>query len=615
MPNYILTLEDEVESVSFISDGANTYYLLDGTLEISSPKIKDERVTTKYSLRRDISAVKYEDRTISFTYQIRGATPEAIADSANKIYRMLGRATSQIGIDGGLHSGVYGFNSSTLDGVITGDSGLTLTIRYGDAGSGTVTNEVNQTSANDRVFVFRVVSGEQNIQNPMSVTGTASKNNLYILSEVQIELECEPFALGQPRLVATATNLQTQPYPVGSFGNTNRIVIPAASIPGSVEALTRITTTLSGNGVIIARDVGRSLLNTPSPVRKSNGNSVEQIIPVGIVESATATFYEIKVIAVNPFQYQTRINGGAYSATVTPTAWTSYAVDGSISLVSTTSNMTGLVAVNDVLNFASHQAYILSNNTYDVYSSLSSNPSTGTMSIVSKTVLVQPGTTGKYRVLASLTSGGTMVSDYEIKTQYSISGASGGLIMSVGASETGWIRAPVGAGAWMADLGVIDLTPSGTRGTTHPGASMFVNIATQLRLMRPPLAGATLYVGCLHLVPCSDDFSYVRAGWPLADDTGIQVYSNFDTRGPYMIRAIKDYRAPNSYPNLYNGILPIDESHDGEIITLVPGVTNTLLIVPLSGGSSSDFRNKVSSASLTTGNVTVAIRPRYHFVG
>jgi hypothetical protein len=623
----ILRLEDGVDTIDFINDSGSTYYLLDGTLEFPAPSISEERIESSYRMTSRLASVNLDDREISFSIRIQATTQTLIMDALNKLYRMIARASNRRGLAGGSFAKSSGWNSSTVTaaGTVTGDQGLRLVVRYGEVGAAAITNEIAEATTDPRTYTFKVLRGDVIPENVYSTEGTSMETSRKRMNHVNVTLTCQPLALGVPRRVSSVSSLRSLVYPDtgASAAWTNRIVIPAASVPGTHDALVRLTTAMDDTmlGLLVGRDAGPSLLNCPSA---PTGTAAAGVVPVGMLESSIPHYYEVNVVSVagvsgNPTVRWRKINGstgvaGSYSSnTVIDTAYETIMIDGTdIGFYTTNANwgVSGLdVAAGSTATFRGNQAsfHYTSSNIYNPYVNRVAYMSSSGYAIGSQLFLTQPGVTGKYKIMIDLFQS-TGPHAYEIKAIISDPGE-GAII-----GETAWIPRPVGATTWLADIGTLDLTPTGTPGSLHTGANMFVLVQFYIRGVETPPSTALIEKTRVLLVPCADEYAYLRVGWE-SGNYEMQAFSNFEAMASYFVHLTRDTRSGADYPN--NVAYLMDETHEGQMITLIPGVTNTLLIHGLfSGTSIRDYRRKSADAgSLSTGKVEVAIRPRYMFVG
>jgi len=606
MADFTLRLQDSVEYVDFISDATSTYYLLDGTFDAPVPDPIERRLELMNPVSRNLISRSYENREITFLYQIKATTRKGIMDAANKVFRILARANLNKSISGGIIDGKFDYYPAANDETYSGDGGVVLKIQFGPTTGSNYTDELGTTRADNRVYIFRVIAGEQTLNNLFSADGVAINDGGFLATEVELMLECEPLAVGPPREVADVANLYSIPYPAGTSGRTNRIVITGANIPGSHDALVRMTTNTNGNGMIIARDYGRSIWNTPSlPKNISSGLYSTQFIPYGDVESSTGKLYEIYVNSLSPLNVKHRVDGGTWSANYdASTPFVRHEIETGVGYFTTVAAPSGLTPTN-TLAFNTHQAYIAMGNTSDMYTNLATFMSDDGYSVTNAYVVAQPGVSGRYKIIASID-----MDTANIEAQAYVFASNS--VVTSDAFKTNWIRPPANTVYWMADLGVIDFTPRGSRGADHPDTTIVYGISLRFRLLEAVSASSDLTINGIYLIPCDDANSYIHAGWNTSRD-GIEVYSNFNPSAPYIAESVVDYRTTSGAVD--NLIVPLDESHQGSMITLIPNVTNTIMCVPIFGSQTREFRDKSTTTSTNTDRATVVIRPRYLLVG
>jgi len=611
--SYTLRLEDDVDSIDFISDSGANFYLLDGSLDIPAPDVEGVEAKTTNPTPALISA-SLSERNISFAFQVTNTSTATVITSLNRVYRMLNRAMNARQLAGGSHGSSSGFNSSTGDfsGTQTGDQGLRLIVRYGAVGSTSITNEVSQSTTDTRLYTFKVVTGKLTPENPFSVEGSNKMRGLDTLLRCAIELTCYPLALGPAQMAVTNAGLHSSVYGDASATSTwtNRIVIASASIPGTHDALTRMYIDTGGYyGVIVGRDAGASLLNCPSYANY-------RLIPVGIYENALSRVYEVNVVSVSGPGVPTirwRVNGGSYSSNIAlSTAYEVTTMDSGGAFYPTTVNWTG-VTPGTTYTFRNNQSSLILNESITLYDSPTFTNRDAFMSedgitVTSQAILVQPGITGAYKIFVGFFPA-VIGNEYEMKIEYSVSNTDD-LVMI---ASTGWQRCPT-TGSWLADCGVLDLSPSGLRGSGHPKGVKTINATIKIRGVDVPTSGASISVDRMLIVPALDPNSFIRTAW--IDSGENVIFSNFDAEAPYTVASGRGMFTAGT-TSVQNTVVPLAETHEGNIITLVPGVTNTVVVYPLSVPFiTRDFRVAIPSVGDTpTTRIDLAVRPRYMFVG
>lgn len=619
MPSvFTLKLQDDIDSIDFIG-GAQTYQLLDGTFEMPVPEsvVKDREFVDKS--RKRMQSRYYTQREITFEFRVKSTSQQGLVDAVNVIYRMLSRASSPRYINGGVYSDTIGYNSSDADaiGTVTGDQGLILVVKMTDGADVAITNEVDEAAYDYREYTANVISAEMEVLLPLSVEGYATSGATYYYNRVAITLVCKPALSAVPRRVASvATNLTALPYPYGSGGN--RLIIPAASVPGTEEALTRITTAISnGYGVIIAREAGKSLLNCPTPAYKispsgtSNADPVAYMFSYGYGEQATSNvaatnIYDVKIITTSPFVIQWKKNGGSYSANVTVTPYTNIVFE------SGTGYEFGVVftdtvgSVDDVYRIHNNQSFIYPNASFNANADIATYMDSFGKLLGKFNVNIQRGVYGKYKVLAHISGPNT---NHEVRLSvksFTHNGYSS-------PSYSGWIAHPVGGNAALIDMGTIDLSPQSRKAGLRPISDQVLACAVYARGLQAPTGTHTISIGSVFLVPCEDENSMLRVGW-IFDGPGFEEFCNYDKERPYIVEVNAGYTPPTYSVSDHTTVFQLDETHDGNVITLIPGLTNTIMFVPIVGATG-DYRNYYWSNTGDTGPVTVSIKPQSMFVG
>jgi hypothetical protein len=625
----ILTLEDYADSISFIDDSTNTFQLLDGTFECPVPDADVVEYTASTAPTNSVLSRNYKNRTLTFSYRVKSSTRQGVLTAVNRIYKMLFRAQTRRGLAGGGTSINTGYNvaytsSPYTKTSITGDHGLVVTVRLGETSGGTYTDERGQAQTKNDTYTFNVLYGDQEITNPIAVTGFGQKNAEYFISEIKLALTCLPFATSNPLRYTAVTRSDAIPYPfnaVSDASQRNVSFVNDSSVLGTVDALTRTSMLLtSANGVLMGVDSGDSIWATPSVMLNTTKSNalVSEVVPCGKNLVLAQHLIAIKLITLNPVTYQASIDGGAYGGTVTPVANVKSVISlpnsESVSLVFNTLNFsTPSYTANDVLAFATHQSalsrYIGGTGpgtvgAYDVYANRAAAKLEAGVSVYEHAILVQPGITGKYKLYAQINNVSALV-------QYSLAVSTIGFANTSVVSRTAWSK-PRSANS-LVELGVIDLTPSGALPIGHPDGIQILQYRIYMRLSFNPVAGDTMNVPICYLVPCSEDSSYLCGGWSDIS-SGYVVMSNFDSQNPKIYKTLYDYTALTT-ANIGGSILQLDETHAGDIVTVFPETRNAIMVVPLYESGSSDYRSHSVTASGYVSSVKVAIKPRYLFIG
>lgn len=158
------------------------------------------------------------------------------------------------------------------------------------------------------------------------------------------------------------------------------------------------------------------------------------------------------------------------------------------------------------------------------------------------------------------------------------------------------------------DLGVIDLTSMSVPFLSHPYTSTILRVTIYARTMEQILSDVGDDIQFLrgHLIPVQDEFGYMQAGW-VADGGGMEVYSNYDAGNPYLAE-----ESVNVLNGDYTGRISValDATFGGNVITLIPNVKQTVMIVPMLS-TTTDWRAASLPTNGESGLTYIAIRPRY----
>jgi hypothetical protein len=72
----------------------------------------------------------------------------------------------------------------------------------------------------------------------------------------------------------------------------------------------------------------------------------------------------------------------------------------------------------------------------------------------------------------------------------------------------------------------------------------------------------------------------------------------------------REYRGSFNSASINSQVSALDQTVEGSPITLIPGVDNTILVIPLFSVSS-DYRTGLPTSGIGTGTTTMSIRPAY----
>lgn len=633
-----LILKDDIDSVTFVDDANGIYRLLDGTLQAPPPEAVDVRspVNPNRIIKR-----RYTNRTIRFSYMIReNNAVETINASIGRLFRMFERASSNTYLDGDTYQQSFDYTN----GNNTGDNGLVLQLLTGNAPARQYYPEdsadygdTNEDIDDPGIYSFKVIIGAQEIVTPLSVGTRLIGDDKYVM-QIDVELECEPYALGPSMLIyqSNGTGIASPPLTYGAYTN-NKIYLDASAVPGDAPALTRITTRLQNSlGIVMGRHAGDSCLaNCPSYPKKIAGTGDDDLIVGGLRHQTTQQAYRIKVVAVaaggDTVQYST--NGGS--------SWSGNIVlqDHNPVDIGTTGmwfmflNRSGH-AVNDEWAFYSGQSYFIpeSGAPFNVLDGVNYSIYMSEIGIQFDSFIVNmpKEAKGKYRILVEVDAD-SVLDRIDLRAVLYYQGFdrdTGNTIDTQGAFFE-WVAINAAQTRAIADLGVLDLTPNGLPHRSHPGSNGRVKIGVKARGTQTTNPGGvrTIELTRAMLVPMQDEDAFLWTGW-IYDGSGREVYTNYDYDNPYIgeisasstdkyVQTIYADSADVDLSSIY--AVGLDETHIGAPITLIPGVRNTIVVAPTMtwtpGSYTSDFRNCYFHASGATGEIALSIRPRYLFVG
>lgn len=574
------------------------YKMLDGSLEISNPEKDDVRVSSQRYSGRNLKYLTYRPRTIKFVVQVLGVTDSDASDNVVRLSRMLNRASSQVYLSGGTHSQTLSYS-----GKDTGDQGVIFQFRLGDDTGASIATEYGTTIADTRILTARVIDGDVSQQ---AISSTARKRVSggvsYFFRDCEVSLEVEPIFTRTSRIVSSIvatgfTGLDVSP----TNSNLNRIIVPAASIPGDAEALTRISTQIGGGqGILMGRDSGISLLNcASSPIyAPATGATYDDMFCYGDVRSSTGHTYVVKIVGTSSYQWKK--DAGSFSGTIAITAnvITQLGAEGVyIYFLNTTGHIT-----NDTWTFKNNQAFFAASTTYDAYTNRATLYTSAGGILKFWNAVVPPGCTSKYKCYVSIPTN----IDCEYKMTVNVLGYGGpsGRV-TTGTQEYDWVKIPAASG--YVDLGVIDLSPTSSPFLIHPGILSEIQIAFYVRATATIPNPSSIVINGMYLIPCPDEHSYFHAVWTY-DGYGREIYCNYDPSNPYIAEV-----AANWWDNIYTATqgTGLNATYAGNVITLIPGVDNTIIMVPVFSASSMDWRYGTFASGTNTGAIYLAIKPRY----
>ncbi len=632
----ILRIKDDVETVDFVGDANGIYKLLDGTLEIPPPDPVDVR-SSRNSNR--LIERTWRNRRITFEYEVNEVPAvEDIFLSMVRPSRILARATNQTYLDGDSFSG-----TPDIDTLFTGDAGCILQIRFGPIGTAVLDDEDGGTYTDTRILTTKIISGTLEVVRPFSTQMQLDETsgNRKVM-RIRVNLECDPFFLGDPIVVANVPDPGfCQPPDIEAEYTHNKLLIEAADIPGDFPALTRITTRITDAlGIIMARHAGNCLLNCPSfPVYVGASGRQDFIVggystdPV-IFASGGELIMRVKVTATDAggdtVQYSIN-DGSTWSGNIILEDHTVVDI-GVTGFYFTFFHKTGHT-IADYWRFRGNQSYLLPNSGATIPVGIGGGSGAAYMSATGATVdsfyLNFPKeATGKYKILAQFEWDQALDPEFRMSLAYRGFLNSGSWWQDTKDASFDWSRGFEGYLRNIIDLGTIDLTPSGAPSRGHPNSHAMATATVYARGAENEAVSYNIGLTKIFLCPVQDDDGFLWAGWKF-DGEGREVYSNFDFRNPYIGEISASLSDKDAADTMYADatdvtldnarVVSLDESHVGNMLTLMPGVDNTLVFAPLLTGitGNPDFRGSywdTSDIGLTQA-VTVAIRPRYIMVG
>lgn len=615
---YKLQIRDGIDSIDFVGDQSNTFFLIDESFEMGDIDYQEKDTGYVAEWGHAINARAYGPREVSFSIAIRGNTRSDVVASIDRLFRMSARALTNRHFSGGSYSSSYSYNPEPGK-VVPGQQGLQLIIQYGDSNSANVVGEFGQTYSDDKNINFYVISMDVSGLNLLSSEVSMQLAGSSAVYGVDISLVVSAFGYGGPIKIAVPAGtgdygFTALPSPIASspynFGA--RFTVPSASIPGSGEALTQFTMNVhknsgtgSGDGVIIARDAGKSLANCPSVFLRSSDRAIigmtTAIVPVGY-DTSTNNYYDIELLALNPVQLRYRTNGGTWSSTVTPTAFEVVQVNSSFGFFVVTEDFSDRGTVGQIGRSFASQYFYAPRSPVNLASDYNGFISDSGSVVQICRIAVPSGIHGRYKVMFGVGSDVTM--SYRMRVslltnQYTVPGYNGN-----------WASHPNAIKYGTLDLGVIDFSPLASPQSMIPGGVLQMEIMIYGRIEDSVYTGTVTPYG-VFFIPCGDERSFIRAKWTVVSTwDGFQIISNFDPRSPLIGMVNREYRGSFNSASINSQVSALDQTVEGSPITLVPGVDNTILVIPLFSVSS-DYRTGLPTSGIGTGTTTMSIRPAY----
>lgn len=597
----------DTDRVYLIGSQTTDFRYVDNTLDIENPSGEETRFASLTYSGRDLRDYSLGTRNIKLQVQIYGTDQNTLLNNVARLQRLFSIATSPFYLAGGAVQFANAFQSESFPDQGTGDQGLLFIFRMGKDGGPSLTSELGTSdSYSDNTLRARVlktrftnVNQQFSAESTITVTGTAKKVRTY-----EIELECEPLFTMRERRVATSSALSIgQVAPAN--GSNNRVIIASGTVLGTNPAPTRIMTQLSGaQGIIIGRDAGiYSALNAPSyPVFSGGGRN--DLYTGGTYNNITGKQYKVKISGTgSPNQYQYSTNGGSsYSASFNISAGAINSLEGASSIVpyfwfesATGHNL------NDTWTFNSHQTVQYINSTFDLYANRANAYTEDGVLVKDIHYTIPYGCHSRYKVylVFSYTGHAPEVSAKMYYGGYNYSGAGGKLYS--GGARFDW-TSPATSANWV-DVALIDTTANANPSAMHPYINSDILLQVYVRSKSAIANPATFNISYAYLVPCPDENSWFHAGWT-DDGEQYEYYCNYDMANPYMVES--------SYPTAGGGrrAMPLNGTYGGNLITLIPQVQNTIVMLPVFT-TNSDWRSSTLSTSGTTGAVEISYKPMY----
>lgn len=577
---------------------------------------------------------------------LSSSTLDYSADQAHTGSRSLGITPS------GTNSGAYITMENLVEGMIY-DVNFWF---YGNGGSGnTYYSAIRHDGTNIKVHDFTGTGGWQNVRytfaarsgsHQLRIQKTTATNNveyyvddvsvystLSIFARCTLSMEAMPFGSGESYVVLEKTGTGFTSGSLAPFtGTTNHAmaVISADDILGDAPALTRIYTQMQtsadtgGRGIIIAREAGVSVLRCPGyPTFSGSVANAKKVSIYGQRPALTTgiNYFRLRIKSIGPtvVEYSTD-NGSNYTGNITPEIGVPFAL-GSTGVEVVFHSITGFTAL-DYWRFAPHQvAATYSGGAVTIGTNNSANQnelySANGVNIADFNFTIPKGASGKYKLYAIAAIGGSYSGDASLELQAGIKFFANGMSTTDDMTRTyfDWNKFLI-TNATL-DLGTVDI---GTRGNSingHPSSVSHMSVTIRVRSTQT-ISGATanIDVPLLYLVPHQDENGFLHLAYGMDAFGGHQVFSNFNPSAPYF-GAVNNYFVNGVNINGVS-IAALDETHAGNAITLIPGVDNTLLFLPLgSAGTPTSVtpywkRTTMSNdGSNVTNQTTVVIKPRY----
>jgi hypothetical protein len=580
---YQLQLTLGTTSIDFIEDPGSVYYLLDNTFSAPPPPPVHVKSRTMMQGGEKLLRKTYGNRTVSFSFQVRGSTVNANIQAVNDIYSLIEKGSSAK-ISGG---GIYSLGTDHAGGAEVGEEGLLLRVAL-------------QTTVSEDRITFRVVSGSVEVEDVYSVYGPEFDDGNNVLEKVNITLECEPYALGAERDLTAQGYTIYGPKADSSLYNPAQkmfVKISGSEIVGDAPAPIKFMETPGSgsayDGIMLARESGNGLLSCPgAPV--FSGSGLDDFWPYGGKDTASIKEYVVKIDeAGSPDTFTWSDDGeGGWVAAGVPI--TSSAIQlGANDVYAVFKAATGHT-VGDKWSFKNDQAY----NVINTNNAAPSIPPPNGGLVGTFKVNIPYGHTGRYRVVYSINdSAGVSSTEYSIKVAYNLPG-----VAAFTGARTPWV---LGESTGVVNAGVVDFTYSGNPVSRYPDGHTTVYVNLYARRVDPSDASA-LNVEYAILFPIEAQDSYIMYSL----DTSVNVTGDFNiTMCGYGSVPVIGFRETAEHGK--NMFMSLSGEYIGSPPTLVPGVDQELYIIP-TFGSGLAWAAPVESV---IDALVLKYRPKYLVVG
>lgn len=641
----LLQIKDELNTIDFIESSMTylyQYQYMDDTLDIGYPDVEETRISTIGYSGNPIRDIQYKTRKIKFDFRVIANSENSLTEAMMVLQRIISRVNNKYYHDGGAYSTYQIYPNNSGVGIDNGDVGVRFIFWYGNADTaGTVTRETGQAGSDTGAFNYKVGARILRVELTPKDRYLTTSDNLHtaginrLFRHYSIELECEPyFYLPAIAITDTVGSIGATPKDLGqtraqrvapedTLTYTNRILIPSYNIAGTEPAPTRIATQVItssefGQGIIIARDAGVSVLNAPSsPV--FTGTGLNDLIvsgqyldaQTGLEAYARKIVVEILTISGGD-TYRWSIDGGTTWAGSSPiTAKVANTIISSNASFNTGityepikvqfSKQTGHV-VGDRWEFYTHQSYLRFTDSINIYSNRDEVYADDGYWFKTFYLTVPYGCKSKYRVYLIFATTGYSP-EFMMKTSFMGNYDITGLRFAGGENRYDWTLP--GDNSNFVDLGMLDFTTSSTPSLGHPNAASELQIKLYTRTYQDITNPATLTLAGAYFIPAQDDNSWFHASWPF-DGRHYQTFCNFDLQNPYMCEAESSVGVPT-----FQRVMPLDGSYGGGFITLIPGQNNTIMMIPLVGSTENWRESAIPTNSAYCDNIQIAYRPTF----